>query len=169
MYKRQVPLLSADTGTSFERSLRFGNSDFLHTLEPRLFYLYVPYTNQKNIPVFDTAQYDFQYYTLFRDNSFSSSDRIQDANQVTAALTSRLIDDKSGLERLKLNIGEIFYFRNRDVTLDYGNQIAQGIYNPLFPANYNPAAQGSYKQTNNYSNLVTELSCLLYTSPSPRD
>ncbi|MEI8207850.1 MAG: LPS assembly protein LptD [Methylococcales bacterium] len=155
---RTVPLLSADTGTSFERSLRFGNSDFLHTLEPRLFYLYVPYTNQKNIPVFDTAQYDFQYYTLFRDNSFSSSDRIQDANQVTAALTSRLIDDKSGLERLKLNIGEIFYFRNRDVTLDYGNQIAQGIYNPLFPANYNPAAQGSYKQTNNYSNLVTELS-----------
>ncbi len=139
---RTLPLFSADTGTSFERNLNIGSSDFLHTIEPRLFYLYVPYSNQQNIPVFDTAQYDFQYYSMFRENSFSSSDRIQDANQVTTALTSRLIDDKSGLERLKLNVGQILYFRNRDVTLQYGQ-------NPVI---------GSQVQTNRTSNLVTELS-----------
>jgi LPS-assembly protein len=139
---RTLPLFSADTGTSFERSLNIGNTELLHTIEPRLFYLYVPYSNQQNIPVFDTAQYDFQYYSMFRENSFSSSDRIQDANQVTTALTSRLIDDKSGLERLKLNVGQILYFRNRDVTLQYGQT----------------PVTGSQVQTNRTSNLVTELS-----------
>ena len=139
---RTLPLFSADTGMSFERNLNIGSADLLHTIEPRLFYLYVPYSNQQNIPVFDTAQYDFQYYSMFRENSFSSSDRIQDANQVTTALTSRLIDDKSGLERLKLNVGQIMYFRNRNVTLQYGQT-------PVI---------GSQVQTNRTSNLVTELS-----------
>ena len=140
---RTLPIFSADSGLNFERGINIANTPFVHTLEPRLFYLYVPYTNQQNIPVFDTAQYDFQYNSMFRENSFSGTDRIQDANQITTAITSRLIDDKSGLERLKLNIGEIFYFRNRNVTLQYANQ---------------PPIVGSSVQTNSYSNLVTELS-----------
>ena len=133
---RTLPIFSADSGMFFERNLDIANTPFLHTLEPRLFYLYVPYTNQQDIPVFDTAQYDFNYYTMFRENSFSGIDRIQDANQVTAALTSRLVDDKANLERLKLSVGEIFYFRDRLVTV------------PGFPI----------QQTGNFSNLVTELS-----------
>ncbi len=139
---RTLPIFSADSGMYFERGLNFGNSPYLHTLEPRLFYLYVPYTNQQNIPVFDSAQYDFRYYTMFRENQFSGSDRTQDANQITTALTSRLIDDKTGLERLKLNVGEIFYFRNRDVTLQYGST-------PVV---------GSVVDTNKVSNIVAEMS-----------
>ncbi|HEY5141692.1 MAG TPA: LPS assembly protein LptD, partial [Methylococcales bacterium] len=133
---RTLPIFSADSGLYFERNLDIANSPYLHTLEPRLFYLFVPYTNQQDIPVFDTAQYDFQYYTMFRENSFSGTDRIQDANQITTALTSRLVDDKTNLERLKLSVGEIFYFRDRLVTLP-GNPI---------------------QQTGSFSNLVTELS-----------
>ncbi len=140
---RTLPIFSADSGLNFERGFNIANTSFVHTLEPRLFYLYIPYTNQQNIPVFDTAQYDFQYNTMFRENSFSGTDRIQDANQITTAITTRLIDDKSGLERLKLNVGEIFYFRNRNVTLQYANQ---------------PPVVGSSVQTNSYSNLVAELS-----------
>jgi LPS-assembly protein len=93
--------------------------------------------------VFDSALYDFQYYSMFRENSFSGTDRIQDANQVTTALTSRLVDDKAGLERLKFSVGEIFYFRDRNVTLQYAGQ---------------QPVPGSVVQTNRFSNVVTELS-----------
>jgi len=132
---RTLPIFSADSGLFFERNLDIGNTSYVHTLEPRLFYLYVPYTNQQDIPNFDSAQYDFQYYTMFRENSFSGTDRIQDANQITTAITSRLVDDKAGLERLKLSVGEIFYFRDRLVTVP-----------------------GTIQQTGSFSNLVTELS-----------
>ena len=142
---RTLPIFSTDSGLFFERNLNIANTSFVHTLEPRLFYLYVPYTNQQNIPVFDSALYDFQYYSMFRENSFSGSDRIQDANQITTAITSRLIDDTSGLERLKLNIGEIFYFRDRNVTLQYAGTTTQIPGSTTVP-------------TGNYSNLVTELS-----------
>jgi LPS-assembly protein len=135
---RTLPILSADSGLFFERNFNIAQSSYLHTLEPRLFYLYVPYTNQQNIPVFDSAQYDFQFNSMFRENSFSGTDRIQDANQVTTALTSRLVDEKSGLERLKLSVGEIFYFRDRLVS-------TPGV----------PVQQGSF------SNVVTELNSQL--------
>ncbi len=141
---RTVPIFSANTGLNFERNLSFSNSSYLHTIEPRLFYLYVPYTNQQDLPVFDTAQYDFQYSALFRENSFSGKDRIQNANQISTAISSKLIDDKTGLEKLKLDVGEIIYFENRQVNA------------PVLLANGNYANIGANKD--NYSNLVTELS-----------
>jgi len=107
---RTLPIFSADSGLFLEREFDLDNTSFLHTLEPRLFYLYVPYTNQQNIPVFDSAQYDFQYNSMFRENSFSGTDRIQAANQITTALTSRLVDNKEGLERLRLSVGRFFIF-----------------------------------------------------------
>ena len=133
---RTLPIFSADSGLFFEKNLEIANTPFLHTLEPRLFYLYVPYTNQDDIPNFDSALYDFNYYAMFRENSFSGTDRIQNANQITTAITTRLVDDKANLERLKLSVGEIFYFRDRNVTLP-GNPI---------------------QKTGSFSNLVTELS-----------
>jgi LPS-assembly protein len=137
---RTLPIFSADGGLFFERNLDIANTSYLHTLEPRLFYLYVPYTNQQDIPVFDSAAYDFSYSSMFRENSFSGTDRIQDANQITTAITSRLVDEKAGLERLKLSVGEIFYFRDRLVTIP-GAPILQ--------------------PTGTFSSLVTELSSQL--------
>ncbi|NOU43807.1 MAG: LPS assembly protein LptD [Methyloglobulus sp.] len=113
---RTLPIASLDTGLFFEKDLKFAGGSYLHTLEPRLFYLYVPRVNQKDIPIFDTSLYDFSYNSLFRENRFNGTDRIQDANQITAAITSKVIDSASGLERLKFNIGQIFYFQNREVT-----------------------------------------------------
>jgi LPS-assembly protein len=115
---RTLPTFSLDTGAFFEKDLHLGSSPMLHTLEPRLFYLFTPYKNQSNIPLFDTAQYDFVFNSLFRENRFSGADRIQDANQLSVALTSRLVDSATGLEKLKVNLGDIIYFRNRDVTLN---------------------------------------------------
>ena len=141
---RTVPIFSTNAGLSFEKSLTFGESNYLHTIEPKLFYLYVPYVNQDNLPVFDSALYDFQFSSLFRENSFSGSDRIQNANQISTAITSRLIDDQSGLEKLKFDVGQITYFENRKVSST--SLLANGSYVNL----------GS--DTGHYSNLVTELS-----------
>ncbi len=132
---RVLPIVSVDSGLFFEKNFKFGESAYMHTIEPRLFYLYIPEKNQSDIPVFDSSLYDFGYSTLFRENRFSSVDRVQDANQVTIAMTTRLMDSDSGLERLNLTMGEIFYFQDRNVTLENG------------------AAE-----TNSLSNLVAELS-----------
>lgn len=114
---RTTPIVSLDGGLFFERDTRLGNRPMLHTLEPRLFYLYVPYEDQSDIPVFDTGRLDFSFAQLFRDNRFSGADRQSAANQLTAALTSRLLHADSGRERVRASIGQIYYFRDRDVTL----------------------------------------------------
>lgn len=93
---RTVPTVSLDTGLTFERPLNLFGSAMRQTLEPRLFYVYTPYRNQSSIPIFDSAVSDFNLAEIFSENSFIGVDRIQDANRVTAALTSRLIDAESG-------------------------------------------------------------------------
>ena len=118
---RVLPIFSVDGGMMFEKDLEIGGSNYTHTLEPRAFYLYIPRVNQDDIPLFDTAAYDTNFYSLFRENRFSGTDRIQDANQITLAGTTRLIDSKSGLEPAKLSFGQIIYFQDRKVDLDYLN------------------------------------------------
>lgn len=144
---RTLPIMSIDSGIFLERNLRIADKSMSHTLEPRLFYLYIPKTDQTQIPLFDTSIYDFWYSSMFRENRFSGSDRVQDANQVTVALTSRLVDPATGQERLKLNIGEIFYFRNREVTLCGAYPSSLCAISPV--------------ETEDSSPLVTELSSQL--------
>ncbi|HEY8097200.1 MAG TPA: LPS assembly protein LptD, partial [Methylobacter sp.] len=114
---RTLPVFSTDTGLYIEKDLNFSNRSYQHTLEPRLFYLYIPRKDQSNISIFDSSIYDFSFNSMFLENRFSGTDRVQDANQLTAALTTRLVDAKSGRERLNLNVGQIVYFQDRTVTL----------------------------------------------------
>jgi LPS-assembly protein len=114
---RTTPVVSLDTGAFFERNGRWGDSDYVQTLEPRLFYLYVPYRNQEDLPVFDTGDYDFNYWTLFRENRFSGPDRMGDANQLAVALTSRILSPMSGRQLISASLGSLLYFRDRKVTL----------------------------------------------------
>lgn len=107
----------------FERTLQadwLGVAAGTQTLEPRLFYLYVPYRDQTAIPVFDSVLMDHDHDWLFRRNRFTGADRLGDANQLTAALTTRIIDDASGRERLRASVGQIQYFADRRVTLEAG-------------------------------------------------
>lgn len=127
---RALPILSLDSGAFFEKDFNFGDSPMTHTIEPRLFYLYIPYKKQEDIPLFDTAQYDFVFDSLFRENQYSGSDRIQNANQVSAAITTRLVDEK-GRERLKLNIGDIFYFQDRKVPLSSAYPVEKSFTSPI--------------------------------------
>ncbi len=111
---REVPVLSLDSGLFFERATA---DHGLQTLEPRLYYLYVPYRDQRDFPVFDTNETAFSFATLFRENRFSGVDRIGDANQLTLALTTRKLLAPSGLENWRGSLGQVFYFRDREVTL----------------------------------------------------
>jgi LPS-assembly protein len=114
---RTLPIFSTNTGLYIEKDLNFANRSYLHTLEPKLFYLYIPRKDQSNIGIFDTSLYDFSFNSMFLENRFSGTDRVQDANQLTAALTTRLVDAKSGREKLNLSVGQIIYFQDRTVTL----------------------------------------------------
>ncbi len=114
---RTLPIASIDSGLFFERDVTLGSSTYTHTLEPRLFYVYIPYQNQDDFPLFDTINYDFNYTQLFRENRFTGADRLGDTNQVTTALTSRLADQSSGRERLRATFGQIYYFAPRRVAL----------------------------------------------------
>ncbi|GMR19852.1 MAG: LPS-assembly protein LptD [Gammaproteobacteria bacterium] len=115
-----VGFASLDTGIYFDRETRWFHRPYTQTLEPRLFYLYASRQDQDNLPGFDTSLPDFTFASLFRENRFVGGDRFGDANQLTAALTTRILDGSSGSERMRLSIGEIFYFADREVNLPAG-------------------------------------------------
>ena len=54
-----------------------------------------PYRDQDGLPIFDTGPTTFSWGQLFRDNRYTGADRQTDANQLTAALTTRLISEDS--------------------------------------------------------------------------
>ncbi len=110
-------MFSLDSGLFFDRGTSYFGNAVTQTLEPRLFYLYVPSERQADQPVFDTTEFDFSFDNLFRENRYNGPDRFGDANQVTLALTSRLLADDSGVELLRASIGQILYFEDREVTL----------------------------------------------------
>jgi len=112
---RNLNTLSVDGGLFFDRTL--DDSGSIQTLEPRVFYLRVPYQDQSDIPLFDSSAFDFNISQLFRENRFSGGDRVADANQLSLALTSRFINGRDGRETLRASIGQIFYFNDRRVSL----------------------------------------------------
>ncbi|MBS0192999.1 MAG: LPS assembly protein LptD [Proteobacteria bacterium] len=114
---RGLPIVDLDAGAYFERDANLFGHAFVQTLEPRLFYLYVPYRNQDDIPIFDTQAYSFAWQQLFRTNTYTGADRQADANQLTAAVTTRLLDAADGREWLTASIGQIHYFTPPQVTL----------------------------------------------------
>lgn len=113
---RGVGVFSLDTGLVFEREMNLGNG-FIQTLEPRLYYLYSEQKDQSYLPTFDTAQLNFSFGQLFRDDRFSGRDRVGDANQISAAIGSRFINAR-GQEKARISIGQIFYLEDRIVSLD---------------------------------------------------
>ncbi|RMG32401.1 MAG: LPS-assembly protein LptD [Gammaproteobacteria bacterium] len=140
---RLAPIVSLDGGLYYDRSTRWFGHGVTQSLEPRLYYLWVPRKDQSDIPLFDTSEYDIGFDNLFRDNRFTGPDRLGDANQLTLALTSRFNDDASGRELARASIGSIYYLRDRKVQL--------GNYPPL----------PSLPDKDDISAVVTELAARL--------
>ncbi|MGH8176816.1 MAG: LPS-assembly protein LptD [Steroidobacter sp.] len=113
---RSAPVMSVDGGLIFERPSG-SKQQRLHTIEPRFMYLYVPYREQSELPVFDTAAADLNLVQLFRTNRYVGADRLSDANQVSIGLTSRLLDADTGRQFIAATVGQAYYFDEPRVTL----------------------------------------------------
>ncbi len=113
---RALPVVSLDSGLFFERN--FTDSSLLQTIEPRMFYLNIPYEDQSALPIFDTSKQSFSFASLFRENRFNGVDRVGDANQLTLALSSRILNKNNGHELFNISIGRIYYFEDQQVSLN---------------------------------------------------
>jgi len=128
--RRGIPIFDVAAGSSFIRNFSLFSHAFEQTLEPQIYYTYIPYRNQASIPIFDTTVSTLTYDQLFNYNRFSGIDRIGDANQVGAGLTTRFIDQETGLEKVRLGVGEIAYFSRRKVTLCNNTSCPDNPFNP---------------------------------------
>ena len=111
-----IPITSLDSGLYFDRETSWFGNNLRQTLEPRAFYLYAPDEDQNDQPLFDTNENTFSYNSLFRDDRFSGNDRVGDANQLALGVTSRALEE-DGTERARGSLGQVFYFRDRNVQL----------------------------------------------------
>lgn len=159
---RAVPIMSLDTGMTFERPTTLFGNNSIQTLEPRLYYLRVPYRDQSAIPVYDTSVADFNFSQAFDENIYSGGwDRIANANQLTLGLTTRWLDAETGFERLSLAAAQRVYFEDQRVSLpgetprankksDYlvgANAALTDTLNVRFDAQYNPQSKDRNKMT----------------------
>jgi LPS-assembly protein len=113
-----LPIWSVDSGVFFEREV---NNEYVQTLEPRAFYVFIPYKDQTRLPNFDSAIADVNFTQIFTENRFVGNDRVGDANNITLAMTSRLLEQGGGLERMKMMVGERFSFTAPQVNLVTAN------------------------------------------------
>ncbi len=120
-----IPTVTLDSGLIFDRSVRLFGQDLIQTLEPRIYYVYTPYRNQLDAPLFDTATSDFGLAEIFTPNTFVGNDRIADADRLTAALTTRFLDAATGDERARFVIAQQYYFSDQRVTLTNAQTTAQ--------------------------------------------
>lgn len=114
---RMLPIFDIGSGLYFDRDVTLFHTPLQQTLEPQLYYTYVPYRNQLDFPNFDTTLNTLTYDQLFAYNRFSGLDRFGDANQVAVGLTSRFLDRDTSTEKIRLGVGQIYYFSKRRVTI----------------------------------------------------
>ena len=136
---RKLPIVSVDTGLYFDRASNWGGKPFTHSLEPRLFYAYIPFREQRGINNFDSRLPDASFAQLNRANRFIGTDRVGDTNHLAMSLTSRHIDNTTGEQILSVSLGRKFYFEDAQVALDGGSDILNNQFSPwLAEVKYRP-------------------------------
>lgn len=123
---RSIPTFSLDSGLLFERPARWFGRAVTQTLEPRVLYVNTPFRDQSALPLWDTAAKDFNVDSLFSENAFTGVDRVTDAHQVTAGLTTRWLDANDGVELMRLGVAQRYLLRDQFVTPD-GQPLTQRL------------------------------------------
>ena len=113
---RSLPIATLDAGLVFERDTGSHGQRRI-TLEPRALYLYTPFRDQSQLPLFDTGLPDLNLVQLYRTNRYVGADRVNDANQIAFGLTSRLFDSASGAQYIAASVGQAYYFEKPRVVL----------------------------------------------------
>ena len=134
---RSVPTFSLDGGLVFERNAGLFGRNFTQTLEPRLYYVNTPYVEQNYLPNYDAGANDFNFASIFSDNSFVGNDRIADNNLLTAGVTTRLLNPNSGAESARFAIAQRYRFADQKVTLPGGLPAQSGLSDLLLGAGFN--------------------------------
>lgn len=157
---RTLPTVSLDSGMTFERDApalsRMFGVKYVQTLEPRLFYVYTPFHDQSQFPLFDTVQSDFGYGQIFSENSFTGYDRIADNNKVTAGVTTRLIEADSGIERFRGTIAQRYDITGQRVQINSTDPVGQAGYSDLLAATTIQMFRGYYFDAGLQYNPETE-------------
>ena len=112
-----VPTFSMDGAVYFDRQTTLFGQPVVQSLEPRLFYLYTPEKDQDDQPLFDTTLSGQGFSRIFSENRYVGQDRVGDANQITAGATSRFVDEKTGAEQLRIDVGQRFYLTNPTILI----------------------------------------------------
>ncbi|HEX4023192.1 MAG TPA: LPS assembly protein LptD, partial [Steroidobacteraceae bacterium] len=113
---RSLPIMTFDSGLKFERLAGLDGVRTV-TLEPRVMYVYIPYRDQSELPLFDSSTQDPNLIELFQPNRYVGIDRIGDANEVTVGLTSETFSTASGSRYLSATIGQSLYLSPPRVTM----------------------------------------------------
>jgi LPS-assembly protein len=134
---RTLPIFSLDSGITFEREINLGNGEYVQTLEPRVFYVKIPYQNQDLLPIYDTSLATLSFAQMFSENRFYGNDRIGDADMATTGLTTRIIDNLGGIERLRVTVAQRHLFsmpqinpdvsRKSDILLSIGGKVTNTL------------------------------------------
>lgn len=123
---RLIPTASIDSVWQLERDSSWFGRAYTQTLEPRIKYVHTPYRDQSALPVFDSAALDFNADNIFADNTFSGIDRVADLHQVIAGVTTRLVDQATGAEALRLGIVQRYLLSDQRITED-GEPLTQRL------------------------------------------
>lgn len=148
---RTVPIASVDSGLVFERQAAYFGRDFVQTLEPRAFYVYVPFRDQSLLPNYDSGLNDFNFATVFTENAFGGNDRIADNNLLTLGATSRLLDPDTGAEAARFGVAQRLRFKDQRVTLPGGAPASERLSDLLFGATLNLDPRWSLDTTVQYN------------------
>lgn len=106
-----APSVSLDAGLFFDRNFTWRDKSLTQSFEPRLYYLYTPFRDQAEFATFDATPMTFGYQQLFRERRSTSFDRLEDAKQLSVGFTSRLNDQQTGRELMRVSLGQIYHFK----------------------------------------------------------
>lgn len=123
-----TPRVSIRAGIYLDRFFRFRGHRLQQSLEPEVYYLYVPSQYQDHLPQFDASRLTPGFDQLFRENRFNGWDRIGDTRQVSVGLTTRILDQNTGTQFLRASLGQIYYLKDRKVIFQ-----PSPVYDPTAP------------------------------------
>ncbi len=133
---KTIPTFSINSEMVLSKKLK--NSNIVHQIKPRLFYLYAQEENQDDIPIFDSGLNTFSFAQLFRDNRFSGLDRTSDANQLSISISNNYYDLENFRNIFNINIGKIIYFEDRNISIDNETLYTRSNSNYIAEMEYRP-------------------------------
>ena len=113
----RVGYTTIDAGLYFDKEL---SPRYRQILTPRVMYVFIPYKNQSELPLFDTGLRQFSTNYLWQANRFSGQDRLGDTQHVTYGLSSKWWDQVLSQPILTVALGQHYYFKHRRLAFCYG-------------------------------------------------